>query len=162
MAKQRVQKELKRWRKFFEHGQQIVPPDKYSAKLVEMADRIPLSLVRAGGYFGLNPADQLECAVLLRVLASILFPQKGRKKGSRHKWPMLRTMLLAFRLEELETAHPNLGDSELARRILTRFPREYDKSLRLQLPRAQSVLKKNQTPKWFNEMSEQQLRDGIE
>ena len=124
MAKQRVQKELTRWRNMLEYAREEYGPDGFRAYLAQAAEKDTPHIARAGEYFGLDPNHQTEAQVLLRVLAQILFPKKGRRKGTK-AWSGLRLLTLAFRAQEMEAKHPRLNDSNLAKKIYGEFPDEY-------------------------------------
>jgi len=172
MAKQRVQTELKAWRKFFEHRREVMSPDRFSALLAKWAagDGVPAALARAGEYFGLNPSDEIESKILLLTLTTILFAKKGRKKGSK-EWSALRLTLLGYRAKEIEADYPGLGDTDLARRIIKRFGKEesfgkpeYKSAnvVRQQLPKARAMAISRGELNWINELTAEGLRQELE
>jgi hypothetical protein len=100
----------------------------------------------------------------LRVLADILFPGKGRKKGSE-KWSHSRVLLLSCRVKELEAERPGLSDSDLAHRIWKRFRGEYKSSCvvrqRLAEARARDDVFRNSFKMFFSLHSEEGVREEL-
>jgi hypothetical protein len=166
MAKQRAQKELNGWREYLIMVRQKLPPEKYRANLAKLADGdghgLPVRLRRAGEYFGLDPTDQIESKFLLIILAEILFPDKGRKKGTK-EWDTVRLWLLASRVKFLEEEHPRWNDSRLAKEIYKDSPRKYKSwhAVRQRLASARVVY--DTLPKrLIAELSERELRERLE
>src|SRR5262245_26210004 len=163
MAKQRVQKELKGWRNHLELFR-AKRSEEYRAYLAELAGGpAPRRLARAGEYFGLNPTDPIESAVLLRILSDVLFPKKGRRKGTK-EWDTERLLFLAEQVKWLEAKHPRWNDSRLAQEIHEKMSPGFYKSrhaVRQKLSTARAI--HDALPRrLIAEKSEQELRAMLE
>jgi hypothetical protein len=79
----------------------------------------PKSLENAAKFFGLDLTRELDCDILIRVLAAVLFPTKrrGRAKGSNKYWTDYRLCLLGRKDRELRAANPGYNDTEIAKVI---------------------------------------------
>lgn len=87
----------------------------------------PKSLKDAAKFFGLSLANKAELALLLRILADIIFaPRKrGRKEESRH-WNDKRLFALGERVCQLEKQFGRrLSDRTAAKMIVSFYPHEY-------------------------------------
>jgi hypothetical protein len=147
MAKRdQVKERLEFWREEFNDWRELRPTEFKTWKqgIVEGGCK-PMN--RAAEYFGLDPADPTDSAVLLRILVDVVFgePKKqGRKKGSG-KWSTRKPYFrLGRRLHDLQAKRKSpMSDSEAARRLIELYPDEYGRdqwvTLRQRLPKAREV-----------------------
>jgi hypothetical protein len=79
----------------------------------------PKSLENAANFFKLDLKQELDCDILIRVLAAVLFPTKrrGRTKGNNKYWTDFRLCLLGRKDREIRTKYPEYNDTEIAELI---------------------------------------------
>jgi hypothetical protein len=90
-------------------------------------------LLKAANELKLDLADPL----LLHILGKIVFPPRGRTKGS-NRWRGLRLQQLGEHWREVEQANPGISDSKAAKEIKKRYPKLYQSAdtIRPRLPDA--------------------------
>ena len=80
------------------------------------------ALLKAADYFKIELDNKTQSAWLLRNLAEVVFPEKGREKGSKY-WGFERLSQLS--VHWIEVDGPQISDSEAARKIKKRYPKQY-------------------------------------
>ena len=97
-----------------------------ATSLEAFAQRITPALKKAADTFGLDPEDPYHAAILLRILAGLVF-SPGRK-GRPHdtpKWDAQREFDLGYHFHLLRREKPGIKISEAAKAIKLRWPKEY-------------------------------------
>jgi hypothetical protein len=118
------------------------------------------SLAEAARFFRLDLNDVRQREKLLYLLADIVFGRgkKGRPRGSKSSWNLIRLGDLGQIYEEMRRQRPNDSDAEIARRI-NREHEEFRRSgadkIRQQLPAARlaSLI--------WREIAEEKSRDRV-
>ena len=101
-----------------------------------------LALTKAAQFFGLDLANPVETAILLRLLAYLLFGPKRKKGRPLHskKWTGRRLFQLALDCEEIKKDRPKLSDAKAANIIKKQHPKRYEDTssemMRQRLPEA--------------------------
>ena len=107
------------------------------------------ALLKAARQFNIDLANPIETAVLLRILALLLFGperKKGRPLNSK-KWNRLRLTQLAIDCEKIKKDRPRLSDAKAAVVIKRRYPERYEDTssemMRQRLPQARGEIEKH-------------------
>jgi hypothetical protein len=84
------------------------------------------SLSEAAEFFGLDPAKAVDSAVLLRVLADVVFGtrKKGRHTGTS-RWNDVRLFQLGVHLQAVEKDRPGISNKKAAAEIKRRYRQQY-------------------------------------
>ena len=82
------------------------------------------AVLKAANYFNLDLASEAESALLLGILADVVFPGSGRPKRSK-QWGIARLTKLGTHWREVERASPGISDSKAAKEIKKRYPKLY-------------------------------------
>jgi hypothetical protein len=128
--------ELLYWSHRISEYREYAPED-----LESFAKKITPALLSAERQFNLDLANPMERAVLLRVLADLLFDRRkrGRPLYSK-KWTGYRLYQLARDCEEVKKDRPKLSDARAAAAIKKRYPERYkdtsSEMMRQRLPEA--------------------------
>jgi hypothetical protein len=95
------------------------------------------AVLKAANYFNLDLTSEAESALLLQILAGVVFPGSGRPKRSK-QWGIARLTKLGTHWREVERASPGISDSKAAKEIKKRYPKLYqsDVVIRPRLPDA--------------------------
>jgi hypothetical protein len=138
MAKVSIAKRLKSTKDFYEDARELCP-DLMHLFYGDPNRKNP-ALLRAADYFKVDLSNPVQSAFLLRILADMAFPERGRTKGTRH-WNVERLSKLGQHWLEAEQATPGISDSQAAARIWKKYPKQYqsDEAIRPNLPDARLV-----------------------
>jgi hypothetical protein len=102
------------------------------------------ALLKPAQVFDIDLANPIETAVLLRILALLLFGPRRKKGRPLHikKWTDARLFQLARDCEEVKKDHPKLSYARAAVAIKRRYPERYgdtsSEMMRQRLPKALS------------------------
>ena len=112
--------------------------------LESFAKKKTTALVEAARFFELDLYSPMDRAILLRVLADILFRprrKRGRPPNSK-KWTATRLSQLACDCEEVKRGRPKLSSARAAGAIKNRYPKRYEHTssemIRQRLPQART------------------------
>jgi hypothetical protein len=114
----------------------------YPHTIRSLAKKNTPALLNAAKQFDLDLANPIERAVLLRVLADLLFGPRRKKGRPLHskKWTGTRLSQLARDCEEVKKDRPKLSDAKAAIIIKKRHPERYEDTssemMRQRLPEA--------------------------
>ena len=95
------------------------------------------AVLKAADDFNLDLASEAYLALLLGILAGVVFPGSRRPKRSK-QWGIARLTKLGTHWREVELASPGISDSKAAKEIKKRYPKLYqsDVVIRPHLPDA--------------------------
>jgi hypothetical protein len=84
-------------------------------------------LHEAADFFGLDLRREAERALLLAILADVIFGKapKGRPKEHKRRWSRFRLVRLAVDRETIKRQAPELSDVKAAAILKKRFPKRY-------------------------------------
>jgi hypothetical protein len=113
----------------------------YCPEILRPSIELMSAVNRAAKYFNLDMNKREESDLLLGILAVLVFPNVGRKKGSA-QWNSLRLSQLGGHWREIERANPGISDSKAAVQIKKRYPKHYQSadSIRPRLPDARLMI----------------------
>jgi len=133
-----VAERLKETKDFYEDAREVCP-DLMPIFYGDPTRKSP-ALLKAADYFRIDLSSAVETAFLLRTLAAVAFPERGRSKGTKH-WNIDRLKTLGEHWFEVEQAVPGVSDSKAAKAIWKKYPKQYqsDEAIRPNLPDARMV-----------------------
>src|SRR5262249_19876778 len=87
----------------------------------------PAALSEAAEYFGLDLAKSAEQALLLHILADIVFGErkKGRPRTNKGKWDVARLIQLAIDCNKIKEDSPGISDKKAVGEIKSRYRERY-------------------------------------
>jgi hypothetical protein len=96
---------------------------------------------KAANYFKLDLTKKDDTDLLLRILAQVAFPERGREKGSK-QWGVDRLTKLGRHWREVERMCAGISDIEAAKKIQKQHPKDYQSPdvIRLRLPDARLMI----------------------
>ena len=115
----RISKELRKTREWYAMIDRASETGTTSAAS-ENTGRAPLPtfIIRAFEAFRLNPKKSEDWELLLWDLASVLFPEPGRRKGSRKIWDKSRLDQLSLDFQKIKKRFPDFSDSAICEKIV--------------------------------------------
>jgi hypothetical protein len=130
-----VAKRLAEWRKILD-GWNPKSDDLFAWFCGTITKRNADEVVRAAKFLGLDPKDPAHLAILLPILADILFRPntKGRPRGVK-KWDRLLLFALGAHRLAIEEEHPGISDQKAAKKLklLPEYKHDSVESLRQRL-----------------------------
>jgi hypothetical protein len=160
-------KRLAYWRELLDSIRSELTPKSAKRKFESLSRQRTPYLDKAANYFDLKVSRRTDAAILVRILASVIFDsrEKNRPAGSK-KWDEVRLFQLFIHHKLIEREKPSISDSRAAEEIKNRFPGHYQRdepaTIRQRILAARALANKRRfLDDWFL-LALKQLTEGIE
>jgi hypothetical protein len=130
---------LKSWRELLEDIKEC-RPEWLTSEFGSGAKPSP-EVLKAAKYFNLDLTKKDDSALLLRIMAEVVFPPRGRQKGNK-QWGVDRLVTLGKQWLEIQRVEPGISDEEAARKISNQYHGQYQSkdTIRPRLPDARLMI----------------------